>query len=91
MNKEELVKKIAESADITRAKAEETLKAIIGGIKKALKEGEKVTLIGLGSFSVVERKARNGRHPKTGKKIKIAASKVAKFRAGKELKNLLNG
>ncbi len=90
MNKSDLVSQIAKNAGITKTKADATFTALIDGIKGALNEGDKVTLIGFGTFSVNERKARIGRHPRTGKKIKIAASKAAKFKVGKELKEMLN-
>ena len=90
MNKADLVHKIATDTEITKAKAEIALKAMMGGIKDALKNNEKVILVGFGTFSVLERKARSGRHPQTGKKIKIPASKNAKFKAGKELKAEVN-
>jgi len=86
MNKEELILEIAETT-CTKAEAERALDAALGAIKNALKKGDKVTLIGFGTFSVAERAARKGRNPQTGASIKIAARKVPKFTAGKALKD----
>ena len=90
MNKADLVSKIATDAEITKVKAEVLLKAFTDSIKEALKAGEKVVLIGFGTFSVIDRKARVGKHPQTGKKIKIPARKAAKFKAGKDFKEMVN-
>ena len=86
MTKAELVAKVAKDAKITKATAGKSLDAVIEGITKALKKGDRVTLVGFGTFSVSKRKARTGRNPQTGKPIKIAARKVAKFKAGSELR-----
>jgi DNA-binding protein HU-beta len=86
MTKEELVTKAAEEADITKAQASKVLKSILNGIEKALKKGDKVSLVGFGTFSVSKRAAREGRNPATGKPIKIPAARVPKFKAGKKLK-----
>jgi DNA-binding protein HU-beta len=86
MTKLELVDKMAKDAKVTKAAAAKALDSFVDGVKKALKKGEKVTLIGFGTFSVVQRKARKGRNPQTGKEIKIAARKAPKFSAGKALK-----
>ncbi|MCK5009738.1 MAG: HU family DNA-binding protein [Deltaproteobacteria bacterium] len=86
MTKAELVAKVAKDAKITKAAAGKSLDAVIEGITKALKKGDRVTLVGFGTFSVSKRKARTGRNPQTGKPIKIAARKVAKFKAGSELR-----
>ena len=86
MTKAELVAKVAKDAKTTKAAAGKSLDAVIEGITKALKKGDRVTLVGFGTFSVSKRKARTGRNPQTGKPIKIAARKVAKFKAGSELK-----
>jgi DNA-binding protein HU-beta len=86
MTKAELVAKVAKDAKITKAAAGRALDGVIEGITKALKKGDRVTLVGFGTFSVSKRKARAGRNPQTGKAIKIAARKVAKFKAGSELK-----
>ena len=86
MTKAELIAKVAKDAKTTKATAGKSLDAVIEGITKALKKGDRVTLVGFGTFSVSKRKARTGRNPQTGKAIKIAARKVAKFKAGSELK-----
>jgi DNA-binding protein HU-beta len=86
MNKTELVNKIAESTDLTKAGSEKVLKSVLDSIAKALANDETVTLIGFGSFSVTTRAARTGRNPQTGKEIKIAEKKVVKFNVGKNLK-----
>lgn len=85
MNKAELIAKIAEDAGITKTQANATLDSFIDAVQKSLKKGDKVTLVGFGTFSVSKRAARNGRNPQTGAVIKIKAKKVAKFKAGKEL------
>lgn len=82
MNKTELVKKIAEKAEISQAQAKSVLEATLESVKEALKGGESVQLIGFGTFSVSERAARTGKNPRTGEKIQIAAKKIAKFKAG---------
>lgn len=86
MTKAELIDKIAATAAITKADAAKSLDATIDSIKGALKKGQKVTLVGFGTFSVSKRKARKGRNPRTGEEIKIPATKVPKFTAGKSLK-----
>ncbi len=86
MTKAELIDKIAGSAGITKADASKSLDATIESVKTALKKGHKVTLVGFGTFSVSKRKARKGRNPRTGEEIKIPATKVPKFTAGKSLK-----
>lgn len=85
MTKAELIEKVAKEAKITKAAANKSIDAIVDGISKALKKGDRVSLIGFGTFSVSKRKARTGRNPQTGKAIKIAARKVAKFKAGSAL------
>ncbi len=82
MNKGELVDAIASEAKITKADASKALDAFLAVTTKSLKKGDKVTLVGFGTFSVAKRAARTGRNPQTGKDIKIAAKKVAKFKAG---------
>jgi DNA-binding protein HU-beta len=89
MTKADLITKLAEDAGITKVQAKETLESLITNITKILKSGDKLTLSGLGTFSVSKRAARNGRNPLTGETIKIKARKVAKFKAGKELKSKL--
>ena len=85
MNKGELIEAMASEAKITKAAAKEALQAFVTSTTKALKKGERVALVGFGSFSVAKRAARKGRNPQTGKEIKIAAKKVVKFKAGNEL------
>jgi DNA-binding protein HU-beta len=85
MNKSDLITKIADEAGITKTQANGALDAFTEAVAKTLKKGDKVTLVGFGTFSVTKRAARNGRNPKTGAAIKIKAKKVAKFKAGKEL------
>jgi DNA-binding protein HU-beta len=85
MNKGDLVKKIAGDAEITRTQAQAALNSFLSAASGALKKGEKVTLVGFGTFGVSKRSARKGRNPQTGKVISIPAKKVVKFRAGAEL------
>ncbi|MBN1340435.1 MAG: HU family DNA-binding protein [Bacteroidales bacterium] len=85
MNKAELIDAIAADAKITKADAKRALDAFIGATSKALKKGDRVALVGFGSFAVAKRAARAGRNPKTGKEIKIAAKKVVKFKPGSDL------
>ena len=90
MNKTELIDKIAECAGLTKADAKKALEATTAAIKDALVAGDKVALIGFGTFSVNERPAREGINPATKQKITIAAKKVAKFKAGADLDEALN-
>lgn len=90
MNKTELIEKIAVAADLSKGDAKKALEATIEAIKNALVEGDKVQLIGFGTFSVNERPAREGINPATKEKISIAAKKVAKFKAGAEFADALN-
>lgn len=90
MNKTELVEKIAVGAELSKESAKKALEAAVEAIKTALVEGDKVQLIGFGTFSVNERPAREGMNLRTGEKIQIAAKKVAKFKAGAELTAALN-
>ena len=85
MNKAELIAKISEDVGITKTQAGAKLDSFTEAVAKTLKKGDKVTLVGFGTFSVSKRAARNGRNPQTGATIKIKAKKVAKFKAGKEL------
>ena len=87
MNKSELIEAIAKQADLSKASAGRALDAAIGAVKSSLKKSGKVTLVGFGTFSVSKRAARSGRNPQTGATIKIKASKVVRFRAGKALKD----
>ena len=86
MTKDELVSKAAQDAVITKVTADKVLKSIIGSIEKALSKGDKVVLVGFGTFSKAKRAARKGRNPQTGAAIKIKARTVVKFKAGKKLK-----
>jgi len=85
MTKAELVGVMAKAAGVTKDKAAKTLEAFQTSIAKELKKSGKLVLVGFGTFSVVKRKAREGRNPQTGKAIKIPAKKVVKFKAGKDL------
>ncbi|MEM1216579.1 MAG: HU family DNA-binding protein, partial [Bacteroidota bacterium] len=89
-NKGDLVSKIADTAGITKGQAEDALNAVLDGITDALKNDDSVTLIGFGTFSVSHRPERDGRNPRTGETIKIAAKNLAKFKAGKKLTDALN-
>ena len=90
MNKSELVAAIATSADITKADAERALNGIMEAITDALSKGDKVALIGFGTFSTTKRPARDGRNPQTGQTMKIKAKTVAKFKAGAKLADAVN-
>ena len=90
MNKAELVDAIASESKLSKAAAEKVLDSFVNQTTKALKGGHRVALVGFGSFSVAKRAARNGRNPQTGKAIKIAAKKVAKFKAGADLAAKVN-
>ncbi len=90
MNKQELVAKVAEGADISKAKAAQAVDAVIEAVKTSLKKGDDVRLVGFGTFTVAKRAATTGRNPRTGEPIKIPASKQPKFKAGKELKEAVN-
>ena len=87
MNKGELVAEMAKSADISKAAAEKALNCFVDSVTKTLKKGDKVTLVGFGTFGISKRKKRAGRNPRTGEKITIAARKVPKFSAGATLKD----
>lgn len=90
MNKTELVEAIANKTELSKKDAEKALKAFTEVVAEELKKGEKIQLVGFGTFEVTERAAREGINPSTGKKIKIAAAKAPKFKAGKALKDSLN-
>ncbi len=90
MNKSELIDAMAESGDISKAAAGRALDGMIDAITDALKNGDSVSLIGFGTFSVKERAARTGRNPQTGAAIEISASKIPGFKAGKSLKDAVN-
>ena len=90
MNKTELVAAVAEQADISKKDAEKALKAFVDVVTEEMKKGEKVQLVGFGTFEVSERAAREGRNPQTGKTMKTEACKAPKFKAGKALKDAVN-
>ncbi len=90
MNKTELIMAMAEKAEITKKDAEKALKAFTDVVAEELKKGEKIQLVGFGTFEVAERPAREGRNPQSGKPMKIAASKAPKFKPGKALKDTVN-
>jgi len=90
MNKSELIDQIASGADISKAAAGRALDSFIGAVTNALKEDDKVSLVGFGTFEVRQRAARTGRNPQTGAEIKIAAANVPAFKAGKALKDAVN-
>ena len=90
MNKAQLIDAIAKEAKLSKTNAKSALEAITGTITKSLKKNDNVALIGFGTWSVAKRNARVGRNPQTGKEIKIAAKKVAKFKAGSELSAAVN-
>jgi DNA-binding protein HU-beta len=90
MNKNELIADVADKCEITKAKAAECIDAFISSISKSLSKGEEIRLVGFGTFTVVHRKATEGRNPRTGAVIKIAASNKAKFKAGKALTEVVN-
>lgn len=90
MNKTELIEKIAAGSGLAKADAKKALDATVAAIKEALVAGDKIQLVGFGTFSVNERPAREGVNPHSGEKIQIAAKKVAKFKAGAELADDIN-
>jgi DNA-binding protein HU-beta len=90
VNKSQLIEKIAEGADISKASAGRALDSFIESVTGALKDGDSVALVGFGTFSVRDRAARTGRNPQTGATIEIAAAKVPAFKAGKALKDACN-
>lgn len=87
MNKEMMVEKISKDADINKTQANKALKSVLDGITRSLKRGQKVTLVGFGTFAVSTRKARDGRNPRTGATIRIPGGKVPRFKASKNLKD----
>ena len=90
MNKTELIAAVADNAELSKKDAEKALKAFVDVVTSELKKGEKVQLVGFGTFEVSERPEREGRNPQTGETMKIAASKAPKFKAGKALKDAIN-
>jgi DNA-binding protein HU-beta len=91
MNKSDLIDAVAHSADMTKASAAKAVDGVIAAVTEALKNGDQVTLVGFGTFLVRERDARTGRNPQTGAEISIEASKLPSFKAGKGLKDAVNG
>ena len=87
MNKQDLIESIAKSADLSKASAGRALDATVAAVRGSLKRGQSVTIVGFGTFSVGKLAGRIGRNPRTGAEIKIRASKVVKFKAGKALKD----
>ena len=85
-----MIEQIAQAAEVSKSAAERAVDALVSAIKTSLKKGDMVTLVGFGTFYVGTRKARQGRNPRTGEALKIAAAKVPKFRAGKALKDAIN-
>ena len=90
MNKQDMIVQIAEAAEVSKSAAERAVDALVGAVKSSLRKGDAVTLVGFGTFYVGQRKAREGRNPRTGEALKIAASRIPKFRAGKALKDAIN-
>jgi DNA-binding protein HU-beta len=90
MNKAELIDAIASGAGLSKADSKKALDAFVSATTKSLKKGDRISLVGFGSFSVSKRAARTGRNPQTGKEIKIAAKNVVRFKAGAELTNSVN-
>ncbi|MEM7707549.1 MAG: HU family DNA-binding protein [Pseudomonadota bacterium] len=90
MNKTELVEAVSKAADLSKSDAGEAVEAVLAAVTKALKKGDTVSLVGFGTFSVKKRAARTGRNPRTGETIKIKASKIPSFKAGKGLKDAVN-
>ncbi|MBK5935247.1 MAG: HU family DNA-binding protein [Halorhodospira halophila] len=90
MNKSELIEAVADSADLSKAAAARAVDAMVESVTDALREGDQVTLVGFGTFTVRDRAARTGRNPRTGESINIPASKVPGFKPGKALKDAIN-
>jgi DNA-binding protein HU-beta len=90
MNKSEFVTAVADAAELSKSDAAKALEAVIAVVEKTLKKGEQVSIVGFGTFAVRKRAARTGRNPRTGATIKIKASKVPAFKAGKALKDAIN-
>lgn len=91
MNKKELIDSVAQEAELTKEAAAAAVDATLDSIMHALKDGDSVRIVGFGNFEVAERKASNGRNPRTGEPLKIPASRVPKFKAGKAFKEAVNG
>jgi DNA-binding protein HU-beta len=90
MKKQDFIKAVAESANVSQTTASDCFDAVVGTITESLQKGDKLTFVGFGTFSVKERAARQGRNPRTGKTIEIKAAKIPSFKAGKALKDAVN-
>jgi len=90
MNKADLINKIAQDAEITKSQAAAAVASFIDGVTKSLRKGQRITLVGFGTFYASKRKARMGRNPQTGESIQIKAKKLVRFKAGKELDTVVN-
>lgn len=90
MNKKDFIAKVADKTGLSKKKTEEVVSEVLGAITDVLKDGDKITFVDFGTFSVTERAARDGRNPRTGQKIKIDAKKVPSFKAGKGLKDAVD-
>ena len=90
MNKAELIEHIAQYAEISKSAAERAVDAMVGAVKRTLRKGDSVTLVGFGTFYAAERRARSVRNPRTGEELQISAARIPRFRAGKALKDALN-
>ncbi len=91
MNKTELIAAVAEKTDLSKKDADAAVSAVLGAITDALKAGDKIQLVGFGTFEVRNRAAKQGRNPRTGETMTVPASKVPAFKAGRSLKDLVNG
>jgi DNA-binding protein HU-beta len=90
MNKGDLIDRVSADAGISKAQADRAIDSVLGGITDSLRKGERVTLVGFGSFAVSARKSRKGRNPQTNELIKIPATKSVRFSSGKKLKEVIN-
>ena len=90
MNKADLIEEIAQSAEVSKSAAERAIDALVAAVKKSLKKGDTVTLVGFGTFYANSRAARTGRNPRTGAAVSIPAASIPRFRAGKALKDAIN-
>ena len=90
MNKGDLIDRVSADAGISKAQADRAIDSVLGGITESLRKGERVTLVGFGTFAVSQRRARKGRNPQTSEMIKIPATKSVRFSSGKKLKEVIN-
>jgi len=90
MNKGDLIDRVSDDAGISKAQADRAIDSVLGGITDSLRKGERVTLVGFGTFAVSQRKSRKGRNPQTNEMIKIPATKSVRFSSGKKLKEVVN-